>query len=100
MNRSLIRIVCLGCAFAILPLLAHPREKRASRQSSPSPSAQLAASADASQGERVFKQNCARCHDAPQGFSPRISGTVIRHMRVRASLAAEDEKKLLKFLNP
>lgn len=51
-------------------------------------------------GQRVFQQNCARCHTAPDGFSPRISGTVVRHMRVRASLSQQDEEELLRFLNP
>ncbi len=55
---------------------------------------------DSNEGERVFKQNCARCHQAPQSFSPQISGTIIRHMRVRASLSRKDERELLKFLNP
>lgn len=53
-----------------------------------------------SEGERIFAQNCSRCHYAPEGFSPRISGTVVRHMRVRASLSEHDEKELLKFFNP
>jgi cytochrome c5 len=53
-----------------------------------------------SEGERVFQQNCWRCHDAPEGFSPRISGTIVRHMRVRASLSQHDEQVLLKFFNP
>jgi cytochrome c5 len=51
-------------------------------------------------GQQVFEQNCSRCHNAPQGFSPRISGTVTKHMRVRAGLSSEDEKALLRFLNP
>jgi cytochrome c5 len=51
-------------------------------------------------GQVVFEQNCSRCHNAPQGFSPRISGTVVRHMRVRAGLSAGDEKALLRFFNP
>lgn len=55
---------------------------------------------DSSRGERVFSQNCSRCHDAPQGFPPQISGAIVRHMRVRASLSADDERALLKFLNP
>lgn len=54
----------------------------------------------ASEGERAFRQNCSRCHNAPQGFSPRISGTIVRHMRVRANLSHEDERAILKFLNP
>jgi cytochrome c5 len=52
------------------------------------------------EGQRVFEQNCSRCHAAPDGFSPRISGTVVRHMRVRASLSQHDEQELLRFLNP
>jgi len=51
-------------------------------------------------GERVFKQNCSRCHAAPEGFSPSISGTIVRHMRVRASLSRHDEEALLHFFNP
>jgi len=53
-----------------------------------------------SEGQRVFEQQCSRCHNAPEGFSPRISGTIVRHMRVRASLSKHDEEELLHFLNP
>lgn len=52
------------------------------------------------EGERVFQQNCSRCHNAPDSFSPRISGTIARHMRIRASLSQHDEEELLRFLNP
>lgn len=51
-------------------------------------------------GQRVFDQNCSRCHTAPDGFSPRISKTVVRHMRMRANLSADDERALLRFFNP
>ena len=51
-------------------------------------------------GERIFQQQCSRCHAAPESFSPRISGTIVRHMRVRASLSQKDEQELLRFLNP
>jgi hypothetical protein len=51
-------------------------------------------------GEKKFKQNCSRCHEAPQELSQHISGTVLRHMRVRASLSKQDERDILKFLNP
>ena len=52
------------------------------------------------EGERVFQQHCSRCHSAPEGFSPRISGTIVRHMRVRASLSQHEEDELLHFFNP
>jgi cytochrome c5 len=51
-------------------------------------------------GDQVFAENCSRCHNAPESFSPRISGTIIRHMRVRAALSKEDEQAILLFLNP
>jgi cytochrome c5 len=51
-------------------------------------------------GQQVFEQNCSRCHNAPQGFSPSISMAVARHMRVRAGLSKEDEQAILRFLNP
>jgi cytochrome c5 len=51
-------------------------------------------------GARIFEQNCNRCHNAPDGFSPRISGTIVRQMRICANLSAEEEKELLRFLNP
>ena len=51
-------------------------------------------------GDRIFAQNCSRCHNAPDGFSPRISGTVVRHMRVRAQLSQHDAEELLRFFNP
>lgn len=51
-------------------------------------------------GQEVFEQNCARCHNAPEGFSSSISGTVAMHMRVRAGLSEADYKALRRFLNP
>jgi len=51
-------------------------------------------------GELIFKQNCSRCHDAPQNLSPAITETVIRHMRVRATLSEKDERAILRFMKP
>jgi mono/diheme cytochrome c family protein len=52
------------------------------------------------EGQRIFEQNCSRCHTAPDGFSPNISGAVVRHMRVRASLSQHDAEEVLRFFNP
>jgi cytochrome c2 len=57
-------------------------------------------SGDQNPGERKFRANCGRCHNAPEELSPRITGTVLRHMRVRASLSAEDERDILRYLAP
>lgn len=69
----------------------------------PKPQPQTSKEAQAAgqeRGQQVFAQNCSRCHNAPQGFSSHISGTIARHMRVRASLSEADYKALLRFLNP
>jgi mono/diheme cytochrome c family protein len=73
------------------PVSVHVDQKASTKQNSPAPH---------SEGDRIFAQNCSRCHTAPDGFSPNISGTVVRHMRVRASLSQHDEQELLRFLNP
>jgi len=52
------------------------------------------------EGQRIFEQNCSRCHTAPDGFSPHISATVLMHMRVRASLSQQDAEKVFHFFNP
>jgi cytochrome c5 len=51
-------------------------------------------------GQRAFNANCSRCHNPIGTLNPRITGTVIRHMRVRANLSAADEREILRFLNP
>lgn len=84
-------------------LVSLPSFAQAKLQQKPSPGEHGASAHQATieeEGARVFRQNCSRCHNIPDGFSPRISGTVVRHMRVRASLSAEEEKQLLRFLNP
>jgi hypothetical protein len=51
-------------------------------------------------GEKRFQINCGRCHNAPEDISPREARAVARHMRVRATLSAEDEKLILEFFAP
>jgi len=58
------------------------------------------AAQESKQGELKFQQNCSRCHNAPQELSRRISGTVVLHMRARASLSAADERAILQYLAP
>lgn len=50
------------------------------------------------QGEQRFHANCGRCHAAPRKFPPRMMGTVLRHMRVRATITAEDQRLILFYM--
>lgn len=50
------------------------------------------------EGENRFRANCGRCHAAPQKFPPRMIATVLRHMRVRATITAEDQRLILFYM--
>ncbi len=50
------------------------------------------------EGERRFRANCGRCHQAPHKFPPRMMATIIRHMRVRATLTDEDMRLILQYM--
>ncbi|GGA56626.1 hypothetical protein GCM10011507_04940 [Edaphobacter acidisoli] len=51
-------------------------------------------------GEEKFRANCGRCHTTPEQLSPRITGTIVMHMRVRASLSEQDAQDILRYLSP
>jgi mono/diheme cytochrome c family protein len=55
---------------------------------------------EAAEGAKRFAINCGRCHQPPQDISPREARAVLRHMRTRAMLSAEDERLILKFIAP
>ncbi|MFZ0815113.1 MAG: cytochrome c [Candidatus Sulfotelmatobacter sp.] len=50
------------------------------------------------QGELRYRANCGRCHAAPRKFPPRMMATVLRHMRVRATITDEDMKLVLFYM--
>ncbi len=94
-DKQLLGLIALTAAPLLPPVVVQdqaPADKKpASAQASPQ---------QEDDGERIFQQNCSRCHNAPEGFSPRISGTIVRHMRVRASLSQHDAEEVLRFFNP
>lgn len=94
-----LELVLLGCV-VLAGSAAVAEMKAPPAQSEPAASGPTAQTASTDRGQQVFNQNCARCHNAPEGFSPRISGSVAKHMRMRASLSDADYRALLKFLNP
>jgi cytochrome c5 len=50
------------------------------------------------QGEQRFRANCGRCHASPQKFPPRMMKTILRHMRVRATVTDEDQRLILFYM--
>jgi cytochrome c5 len=70
------------------------------KKDAPAPPVVEPSNADAMrvQGEQRFRANCGRCHAAPHKFPPRMMGTVLRHMRVRALITAEDGRLILFYM--
>jgi len=50
------------------------------------------------EGEKRFRTNCGRCHMPPHKFPPRMMGTIVRHMRVRALITDEDMRYILAYM--
>jgi cytochrome c5 len=94
MPRTLVALyaaliaLSLGIAATLPPLIAQQPDQK------PAPLT------TAQRGERVFADNCARCHRPPMTIPPQITGTVIMHMRVRARLSHQQEQVLLRYLAP
>ena len=102
--NAMTRTALILCAtFAAFPALAQP-PAQAPRSSQSTPAARTSASASSAKstedGQKVFQQNCARCHNSPEGFPPSITVTVAHHMRVRANLSEKQYQALLTFFNP
>lgn len=106
MKRFRIRVAltCLsiGCLFYAVRLTpaqsaqAQAQTKPSRGKSKPSP----APGGGESEGEIRFEAHCGRCHNPPEDLSPREARAVIRQMRVRAMLSAEDERLILKYIAP
>jgi len=50
------------------------------------------------EGEKRFRANCGRCHATPHKFPPRMMATIVRHMRVRATITDEDMRLVLYYM--
>jgi cytochrome c5 len=50
------------------------------------------------EGEKRFRSNCGRCHVAPPKFPPRMMATIVRHMRVRATITDQDMRLILRYM--
>jgi mono/diheme cytochrome c family protein len=95
------RVVILTAVLALVSSVYAAEPSRKSESASIStPVARSSAEADAMrvQGEQRFHANCGRCHAAPQKFPPRMMATIVRHMRVRATITDEDMRFVLFYV--
>jgi hypothetical protein len=95
LSSKFIALVLLLLSLPVaLRISARPQQVNAAPQNAPHKVD------EAEEGEKRFRSNCGRCHHPPESLSPREARTVLRQMRVRAMLSAEDERLILKYLAP
>ncbi len=46
----------------------------------------------------AYKNNCMRCHSGTPNYSPRMTETILMHMRVRANLPQDQAEAILQYL--
>jgi len=96
MKYKCLGIICLLALISAVGVASSvPRTRTATGLAVYSP-----AEADAMrlEGEKRFRANCNRCHAAPQKFPPRMMATIVRHMRVRATITDEDMHYILYYM--
>jgi hypothetical protein len=49
--------------------------------------------------DAAYKNNCMRCHTSVQQYSPRMTKTIVMHMRIRANLPEDQAQAILEYLN-
>lgn len=93
--RLIVVIWGLALIAALSAAAAQPRSSSATVST-----VQNSTEADAMrlEGEKRFRANCSRCHAAPHKFPPRMMATIVRHMRVRATITDEDMRYVLFYM--
>ena len=92
----MMRVIAVIVILAAMAASAAPRKQANPVEASPVAVQDLAATRI--EGEKRFQTNCGRCHMPPHKFPPRMMGTIIRHMRVRALITDEDMRYILAYM--
>jgi hypothetical protein len=99
--RSKIAVLLSALALGLLLCASLARaEGPAGKKEAASPAVVHSTDADNMriQGELRYRANCGRCHAAPRKFPPHMMATVLRHMRVRATITDEDMRLVLYYM--
>jgi cytochrome c5 len=100
MTRHAIARIALATLISTTPFIAaQTQQPKPAPNAQGKPAVKTASAQHQEEGGKKFDANCSRCHNAPENLNPRITGTVLRHMRIRANLSAQDEKDILRYLS-
>jgi mono/diheme cytochrome c family protein len=95
---KIVRAILPAFLFAVAMVTASLAGSSSQTSQKPAVQKQQDEAAMLLEGEQRFKTNCGRCHMPPHKFPPRMMATIIRHMRVRATLTDEDMRLILRFM--
>jgi mono/diheme cytochrome c family protein len=100
MMTIMTRITILAAILAAASVLWGEAPAAGKSGNPPAPTVHSEQNADVMrlEGERRFRANCGRCHAAPHKFPPRMMATIVRHMRVRATITDEDMRLVLFYM--
>jgi cytochrome c5 len=93
-----LKIIVASISLALISVLCVAVDSPRSNSATTSVENSVQADSMRLEGEKRFHANCGRCHAAPQRFPPRMMATIIRHMRVRATITDEDMRLVLYYL--
>jgi cytochrome c5 len=99
--NSRLTVLTAVLALASSVYAANPSRKSENDSASiNTPAVRSSAESDAMriQGEQRFRANCSRCHATPHKFPPRMMATIVRHMRVRATITDDDMRLVLFYM--
>jgi hypothetical protein len=92
-------MLAVGVCALLLALSAYASGPSAKKENTEAPVARgTDVDSMRTEGEQRFRANCGRCHAAPEKFPPRMMATVLRHMRVRATITSEDQRLILFYM--
>lgn len=100
MKKALLMVLALTLA-SLLTAAAEEAKKDSADKTAAKPAASRQAADELAEllyADKVYKANCARCHQAPDNLEARKMATVLRHMRVRANLPQKEYRALLRYL--
>lgn len=101
MEKNAVMLLAAGLALtSACGLAMGAKGPRASDHRAPMQREKPRSAQDEDEGERVFATQCSRCHAAPQTLPGSAARTIVRHMRTRANLTAEQERALLQYIAP
>jgi cytochrome c5 len=100
--RFFLAVFLVACALSLGLMANASSGGQDAAKDSPAPTVSAEQSAQNQnmhfEGEKRFRSNCGRCHAAPPKFPPRMMATIVRHMRVRATITDQDMRLILRYM--